>query len=241
MAYRKRWDTPPCHERPTGAPPHRPHRTTRRTARWPDDTYRTLAAPASAEHTVDDSRFVAEAVPASSRDAAERHVEAVRAREHKAQHHCSAYRVGTGGDVARYDDDGEPSGTAGRPILRQIDARNLTNTLVVVTRYFGGTELGTGGLARAYGAAADRALDRASIVERVVRVPVRIEYAYDDTAPAEQVLRRFDTEVQASTYTDTTTLTVGVRRSAVDDFVEAFTNALGGRGTVLSVGRQASE
>lgn len=201
-----------------------------------NDTYRTLAASASAEHKVEDSRFVAEAAPVSSRGAAEEHIEAVRARKHKARHHCSAYRIGTGGDVSRYDDDGEPSGTGGRPLLRVIDARTLTNTVVVVTRYFGGTELGTGGLARAYGTAADRALDRASVVERVVRVPVRIEYAYDDTAPAEHVLRQFDTEIQESTYTETTALTVGVRHSAVDEFVEAFTNALGGRGTVRGVG-----
>ena len=200
------------------------------------DSYRTLDAAASAERTVEGSHFLAEAVPVSSRAAAEEAVAAVREREHKASHHCSAYRVGVAGDQFHYDDDGEPSGTAGQPILRQIDGRDLTNTLVVVTRYFGGTELGTGGLARAYGDAAAAALEAAAIAERVVRVPVRIEYAYDDTTPAEQVLRRFDTTVQASDYTEVTTLTVGVRQSEVEAFVEAFTNALGGRGTTLRVG-----
>lgn len=161
----------------------------------------------------------------------------MRTREHEARHHCSAYRVGPAGSTFHYDDDGEPSGTAGRPILRQIDAHRLTNTLVVVTRYFGGTELGTGGLARAYGTAAEQVLKRASIVERVQRVPLRIEYAYDDTAAAKQVLHRFDIEIQASRYTDTTALVVAVRESEVEAFTEASTNALGGRGAVQSARR----
>ena len=172
-----------------------------------------------------------------ARTAAEETIAAVRAREHKATHHCSAYRLGVTGDTFRYDDDGDPSGTAGRPILRQIDARDLTSTLVVVTRYFGGTELGTGGLARAYGDAAAAALEQADRVSRVVRTPVQIRYEYDDTAPAERVLRQFDADVRASEYTDVTTLTVGVRQSEVDAFVDAFRNALSDRGDVLRVGR----
>jgi uncharacterized YigZ family protein len=200
------------------------------------DTYRTIEEPARAEQTVEGSRFLAEATPVTDRRAVTERIETIREREHTATHHCTAYRLGQEGEDFRYDDDGEPSGTAGPPLLRQIDARDLTNTLVVVTRYFGGTELGTGGLARAYGDAAAAALDRASLVERVVRTPVRVRFDYDDTAPAEQVLRQFDTEVQESTYTDVTTLTVGVRRSEVDAFVDAFTNALSDRGELLSVG-----
>jgi uncharacterized YigZ family protein len=200
------------------------------------DTYRTLGGPGRAEHKVEGSRFLSEAVSVAGRSAAEARVEEVQEREPTATHHCSAFRVGTDGHVFHYDDDGEPSGTAGAPILRQVDARDLTNTLVVVTRYFGGTKLGTGGLARAYGTAAAAALDRATIVERVVRVPVRLRYDYDDTAPAEQVFRRFDVHERDSRYTDVTTKTVGVRASETEAFVEAFTNALGGRGTVLRVG-----
>ena len=200
------------------------------------DTYRTLEASGRTEHRVEGSRFVADAMPASTREEVSDEIGAVRDREPKATHHCWAYRLGRTGDDVRYEDDGEPGGTAGQPILRQIDARALTNTLVVVTRYFGGTELGTGGLARAYGEAADGALDRASVVERVVRTPVHLRFQYDDTAPAQRILRRFDTEVRDSTYTDVTTLEVGVRQSEVKAFVEAFTNALSGRGDVLSVG-----
>ena len=200
------------------------------------DTYRTIDAQATAALKIEGSRFLAEALPVTSREAAEDEIAAIREREHQATHHCTAYRLGVEGDDFRYNDDGEPSGTAGQPILRQIDARDLTNTLVVVTRYFGGTELGTGGLMRAYGDAADAALDRASIVEKVVRVPVRVRFAYDDTAPARQVLQQFDAPVQESAYTDVTELTVGVRASEVDAFVEVFTNALSARGKILDVG-----
>lgn len=201
------------------------------------DTYRTLKGQGTAIHKVDGSRFLAEAVSVAGREDAESILEAIREREHKATHHCSAYRLGVAGEDVQYDDDGEPSGTAGRPLLRQIDARDLTNTLVVVTRYFGGTKLGTGSLARAYGDAASAALERATIVKQIIRIPVRVRFSYNDTSPAQRVFQQFDTEVQQSEYTDVTTLTLGVRRSEVEAFVEAFTDALSDRGEVLRVGR----
>jgi uncharacterized YigZ family protein len=200
------------------------------------DSYRTIEEVATATLKREGSRFLAEAAPVPSRDAAEDRIAAVREREHKATHHCSAYRVGRDGNTYRYDDDGEPSGTAGRPILRQIDGRGLTHVLVVVTRYFGGTELGTGGLVRAYGDVTDAVLDRANPVGRVVRTPVQVRFDYDDTAPARQVVERFDATLAKSNYTDVTEWTVAVRASEVDAFVTAFTDALSARGTVLSVG-----
>lgn len=205
------------------------------------DTYQTLAQGAAASHKVEGSRFLAEALPVADREAVAVRLEAVQKREHKATHHCWAYRLGPQGEDFRYDNDGEPSGTAGQPILRQIDARDLTNALVVVTRYFGGTKLGTGGLMRAYSDAASAALERASVVERVRRVPVRLQFSYDDTAPVQQVLQSFDTTVEASDYTEVTTLTVGVRRSEVAPFLDAFTNTLSDRGDILWVGDDKSD
>ncbi len=200
------------------------------------DTYGTIEAKAQATIKVEGSRFIAEAVPVDTREDAEAHIEAVQDRERTATHHCTAYRLGTNGDVFRYNDDGEPSGTAGAPILREIDARDLTNILVVVTRYFGGTELGTGGLMRAYADAASKVLDRASTVERVIRVPVRLQFSYDDTSPAMQVLHQFDTTVTERDYTEVTELTVAVRKSEAEAFLDAFTDVLSDRGTVLRVG-----
>lgn len=197
------------------------------------DTYRTLASPGRAELKRKGSRFLAQARSVETAEAAEAQIDAVRRERHQATHHCTAYRIHPSGDVFRYNDDGEPSDTAGPPILQQIDTRNLTNTLVIVTRYYGGTKLGTGGLARAYGDAAAAGLDAASIAEAVMRTPVAVTFDYSDTTAAEQVLRQFDTTRLDDTYTDVTRWIVGVRTSQVDAFVQAMTNALGGRATIV--------
>ncbi len=202
------------------------------------DTYRTLVQPGTAAFKERGSRFLGEAAHVQSADEAQEALAAIRRRERGATHHCWACRLGA--DRFRYDDDGEPSGTAGAPILRQIDGRGLTHVLVVVTRYYGGTKLGTGGLARAYGAAAAQALEAARVAarvaERVLRTPLRLRFAYDDTAPARQTLSRFDAELTGETYAEATTWHVAVRRSQAEAFVQAFTNALGGRATVREEG-----
>lgn len=194
------------------------------------DVFHAVGEQGTAEIKVKGSRFIAEAFPVESEDEALRLVEEVRSREHAATHHCTAYRLGPDGDVFRFNDDGEPSGTAGRPILRQIESRNLTNTLVVVTRYYGGTKLGTGGLARAYGEAAAAVLDATKCVAHVISERVNVSFDYDDTAAAMLVIERFGAEAVESRYSDRTALTLAVPRSRVAEFLRAFRDALGGRG-----------
>jgi uncharacterized YigZ family protein len=198
------------------------------------DTYRMIARPTLAEPPKSKgSRFIGEAFPVTTEAEAEARLDAVRKREYAATHWCWAWRLGLDGDAFRTSDDGEPSGSAGAPILRQIDARELTNTLVVVTRYYGGTNLGVGGLVRAYGEAASDALDAARTVEHVVRVPVRLRFAYDDTSPAMHTVNRFDAEIAEQHYTADTELVVRVRRSEAEALQAAFVEALGGRGEVI--------
>lgn len=197
-----------------------------------EDLYRTIRSRTITEIKVKGSRFIAEAIPVLSEEEVAGEIEAIKKREYSATHHCTAYRLGPDGSLFRYNDDGEPSGTAGLPILRQIDARSLTNTLVVVTRYFGGTKLGTGGLIRAYGDAANEALDAARVEEHVVRVPVVVSFDYADTSPAMHTVGLFDAEIEDMQYSDMTTLRLAVRRSEVEAFSEAFVNALSGRGNV---------
>ena len=211
----------------------------KRTHRSMRDTYRAIAARSDAEIKVKGSRFLAEAVPVDSEAVAEAAIAEIRKREHAATHHCTAYRIGSAAEIFRYNDDGEPSGTAGQPILRQIEGRDVTNTLVVVTRYYGGTKLGTGGLIRAYGTAAAQALDAARMEERVLRVPVRVVFAYGDTSPAMHTIQQFDAEIRDTRYSDETEIGVGVRRSQVEAFVETFVNALSGRGRVEVTGDAA--
>lgn len=194
------------------------------------DTFLVINRSATAEIKVKGSRFLAEALPVTSTAEAEDEIAAIRKRAYDATHHCTAYRIGPSGEIFRFNDDGEPSGTAGAPILRQIDGRGLTDTLVVVTRYYGGTKLGTGGLIRAYGDAAAEVLDIAPVRRHVIRVPVRLCFGYPDTSPAMHTVSRFDTEIQETRYTEETEMIVGLRRSEVDAFVEAFVEALAGRG-----------
>lgn len=198
----------------------------------PVDVFKSVGEAGSAEVKVKGSRFIAEALPISSEEEAEERIAHIAAREHAATHHCWAYRIGVEAGVYRYNDDGEPSGTAGMPILRQLEGRDLTYTLVVVTRYFGGTKLGTGGLARAYGEAAAAVLERTKLAEHVISERVNVSFKYDDTAPAMQCVERFDAKVLESRYTERTELTLAVPQSRVDAFVSAFIDALGARGAV---------
>ncbi len=194
------------------------------------DTYYTLGDYARTEIKVKGSSFIAEAIRVQRVEEADAEIAAIRKREYNATHHCSAYRIGPEGTLFRYNDDGEPSGTAGAPILRQIDARHLTNTLVVVTRYYGGTKLGTGGLLRAYGDAAAQVLDAASVEERILRDRIRLRFSYNDTSPAMHTISQRDATILETHYTDETEILVGVRRSEVESFIDTFVNALGGRG-----------
>lgn len=124
----------------------------------------TLAGPAAAELVEKKSRFIGYAAPVADEAAALAFVQEIKARHRDATHNCYAYQAGDNDQFQRSSDDGEPSGTAGRPILEVIRGRGLKNTAVVVTRYFGGILLGTGGLVRAYGAAAKLALEAAGLV-----------------------------------------------------------------------------
>jgi len=199
------------------------------------DTFRTVAAPARAEPPkTKGSRFIGAAFPAGSAEEALDHVASVRQREHAARHHGWAYRLGPDAPAPRSSDDGEPSGSTGPPILREIEGRGLFRTVVVVTRYYGGTKLGVGGLARAYAEAAGLALDAARVRTVTLRVPVRLGFAFDDTAPAMRLLDQFDAEVAGQAYSPAgTELVLRVRRSEAEALKAAFIEATAGRGAVL--------
>ncbi len=195
------------------------------------DSFRTISSECSAEIArIKGSRFLAEAWPVSSVEEAELRLEATRRREHAATHHCFALRLGPDGATSRTSDDGEPSGSAGLPILRRIEGRHLTDIVVIVTRYFGGVKLGTGGLVRAYGEAADAVLTEAREVVCVLRAPVRIRFDYSDTSPALHILSGYDAITRATRYGDRTEMELAIRVSQVDDFLAEFSNALHGRG-----------
>jgi uncharacterized YigZ family protein len=194
------------------------------------EPYPILDGATRVEIKVKGSRFIGEALPVDSVAAAEEALQAIRKREYDATHHCSAWRIDPEGREFRYSDDGEPSGSAGAPILRQIEGRGLSGALVVVTRYYGGTKLGTGGLIRAYGEAASLALDEAPVREIIPRERRTIRFAYEDTSPAMHTIGLFDAVMAGTRYSEMTEIDLDIRSGEVEAFEAAFVEALSGRG-----------
>jgi len=153
------------------------------------DYFKTLAASADAEFKDRGSRFLAYAFPVKDVSDFKSQIQDIKKDHPKAVHHCFAYRIGFEDDLFRVSDDGEPSGTAGRPILGQIDSKGLTNVAVVVVRYFGGTLLGVPGLINAYKTVTSLALQVAPVVEKAVEVLVRISCTYQDINEVMMVIK----------------------------------------------------
>ncbi|KQM16204.1 hypothetical protein ASF83_10100 [Plantibacter sp. Leaf171] len=149
----------------------------------------TIAAPVEHELVVKKSRFIGLAHPVSSPDDAEQVIARVKKHAWDARHHCVAMVTGLLGDQARSSDDGEPSGTAGMPILEVLRRRELTDVVVVVTRYFGGVKLGAGGLVRAYSSAASETLDLATIVRRETLTQATLVVPHADAGSYDHLLR----------------------------------------------------
>ena len=146
------------------------------------------------------SKFYGLAFPVKDEAEVKQKLDAVKKQYHDARHHCYAFVLGMKTQQTRANDDGEPGHSAGDPILGQIRSFELTNTLVVVVRYFGGTKLGVGGLIQAYKTAAEEALQKADKQEIFPVVRFRISYAYDETAMAERLLGAFELEVLERKY-----------------------------------------
>jgi uncharacterized YigZ family protein len=144
----------------------------------PSDTFRTIKSISKGLYKEKGSRFISIAFPVSSEIEIKQILTDIRKEYHDARHHCYAYIMGSKGEIWRANDDGEPSGTGGKPILGQIKSHGLTNLLIVVPRYFGGTLLGTSGLINAYRSAAESALVNATIQERIIEQKCIITFPY---------------------------------------------------------------
>ena len=143
-----------------------------------DDIYKTLETTGQGLYKEKGSRFISFAIPVLNEADVKRELDLLRNKYHDARHHCYAYIMGFDKNASRANDDGEPSGTAGKPILGQIAAADLTNTLVVVIRYFGGIKLGVSGLIQAYRAAAREAIGESGVISRIVSDVYELEFGY---------------------------------------------------------------
>ena len=160
------------------------------------DFYYTLQKPATAEHKDRNSRFIACAYPVVSSDEAKEKLKAIKKEHPKANHHCFAYRIGLDGNNFRVSDDCEPAGTAGRPILGQIDSCNLTNVLIVVVRYFGGTLLGVPGLIQAYKTTASLALQLTPVVQKPVLITYLISFDYTVLNEVMTIVKQYNITIE---------------------------------------------
>lgn len=170
------------------------------------DTYLTLKTTAEAQLTEKRSRFLAFAFHVNNEAEAKNIVGQFKKKYYDARHVCYAYVLEENGNTTRANDDGEPSGTAGRPILGQIQSRGLTYTLAIVVRYFGGVKLGTGPLGVAYKTAAANALDEAEKEERIVKAQFEVCVPYSDADTAMRFVREAGADITERNYTATDTL-----------------------------------
>ena len=199
------------------------------------DVYRSIRTGPAVELRVKGSRFAAVAIAVAEEGEARSHLDRIRRRDHDATHHGSAYRIGPPGAVReRFDDDGEPSSTAGKPILAAIEGREIHDALVVVTRWYGGTKLGTGGLARAYGQAAADALDAAPAREVVLRRELVVSCDFERLGAVEALLARegaaiLDVERR---FEPDPVLRLAVRRSRGERLARELVEATAGRARV---------
>src|SRR4026207_877348 len=157
-----------------------------------NDFYQTVEKESVAEFKDRGSRFLAYAFPISSADDFKKRLKELKEEHPKAVHHCFAYRIGTDGNNFRSSDDGEPSGSAGRPILGQIDSKELVNVAVIVVRYFGGTLLGVPGLINAYKTAASFALQLNPIIKRPVLINYRLQFDYTILNDVMRIIKKND-------------------------------------------------
>ena len=196
-----------------------------------DDTYKTITSPAEGIYKEKGSKFLAFAIPVVSETEVKENVERLKKEYYDARHHCYAYILGHDKAVYRANDDGEPSGTAGRPIHGQLLSKDITNTLVVVVRYFGGIKLGVSGLITAYKAATKDALDNAEIIEKTVNEIYRVEFEYPLMNDVMRLLKDENLDQFNQRFEMNCSLDFSVRKSKSARVTDAFSKI---RGVTLS-------
>ena len=191
------------------------------------DKYKSIAGPAQGLFKDNGSRFIAFAYPVERVEEVKPLVDALKKEYHDARHHCFAYRIGHTGATFRANDDGEPSGSAGRPILGQIDSFGLSDILIVVVRYFGGIKLGIPGLIRAYKTSSADAIDNSVIIEKTACRLFKIEFDYLAMNAVQKVLKDMGLPQQNQEFGQTCRIETKVPLSGAQTFLERCSNISG--------------
>lgn len=191
------------------------------------DFYLTVQAPASAEIKVKSSLFIGHLAPAADREQAEAFINQIRSRYHNATHNCFAYRIDE--NIFRFSDDGEPSGTAGKPILSTIDGHGLRQIVLVVTRYFGGTKLGTGGLIRAYSQCAEQTIQNATIVKKAYFRLLKVAYPFSLINKVQHLAHKYQARIHQDASENGMIASISVLPSRLERFKEALVSETSGQ------------
>lgn len=184
-----------------------------------EDEFFTIEQEQTAEIRVKGSRFIGTACPVNTEQQATEFIHRVSQKFYDATHSCFAYQIGLGSSiVSRYSDAGEPTGTAGIPIFKVIKGKQLANIVIVITRYFGGTKLGKGGLVRAYSECTLHVLERCTVIKKYLYQKLQLEFDYNLTGPVMRVISLFNASVSESNYDQNPRLILLLRKSMVKNF-----------------------
>lgn len=193
------------------------------------EIFHSVRAHTTATLKVEGSRFIADVIPAEQEDEARAALEAVRKKYFDATHHCFAYSIGAEKKLVRFSDDGEPSGTAGVKIHSAIQSKDLSDIAVVVTRYFGGTKLGVGGLGRAYFESAENGIALATIIRKATVQELHVTFPFSETNPVMNIINSQKLAIASTGYSqDRTRITLHILPSVLDPLSTHITNATRG-------------
>jgi len=189
-----------------------------------DDSYHTISSPAEGIYKERGSRFIGLAFPISSADEVKAYLKEIKKAHHQANHHCYAFRSGPDGSVSRFSDDREPSGTAGKPILGQLQSAGLTDVLIIVARYFGGSLLGVPGLINAYRSSAKDAIDHATIIQKFVMVNFRITFGFQNQNELITLLKSYSAIILKQDLSNDCFIDFQIRRGKADELTGKIKN-----------------
>ena len=187
-----------------------------------DDTYKEIEAPSVGVYKEKGSKFIAYSYPVYSVEEIKKKIEETKKLEYAAKHHCYAYILNYKKTVQRANDDGEPSSTAGKPILGQILSKDLTNILIIVVRYFGGVKLGVPGLIRSYKTAANNAILNSIIISKIIKEEYEVSFRYPQMNSVMRLVKKFDLEVIDTNFQTECKLIFAVAKSKADNTIYAL-------------------
>ncbi len=187
-------------------------------------THKTLKAPGKAKKEFKNSVFTGHARPVQNEDEAKDFIKQIKKQYSDANHNVSAYLIKSGNDLAmKYNDDGEPAGSSGKPIFKVLELKDIHNAVVVITRYFGGTKLGFGGLARAYRETAVAAIEDAGVIEVHETVNITIHFEYPQTQKIKNLIQSYGSIISEE-YSDEVEFTLEVIKENENEFIEKLGN-----------------